>query len=220
MKKINLAIILILSAMLTSGCTKNYETVHEYMKSLDMKMKHPSYIIETKQSIGNKETNYRTYIMDEKWRTEKLSDDGNSYEKLFIYDGIDSLIYQAKSDVAILNYGVEDMEMNDEVRLKKINETNPIDEIIHWGNGDKSINGINNFNPVFINQNEERNGYKCRLIKIDEKKEACVSDRYGIAVYAKDSTKTTTVTNITKKYIPYSTFKVPEGVKKKKNSEI
>lgn len=226
MKKVSLFIMLMLSAILMSGCTQNYETVNEYRHALDMKMKHPSYIIDVKQNKNGKETYYRTYIMDEKWRTDKLSDDGNSYEETYIYDGIDSLIHKAKSDFALLNYGVESMDKNDKNRILKINQTNPTDRLIHWGNEYNLFQGMSTSNPVFINQNDKKNGFKCRLIKVNENKEVCVSDKYGIAVYEKSTEKgngntvITDVIGINIRYTPITTFQLPEGIKRKEYTTL
>ena len=229
MKKISIAIMLIFSTLLISGCTKHYETVDEYIHSINLKMKHPSYIIDIKQINGDKEIYYRTYVIDDKWKTEKLSEDKSSVEKTYIYDGWDLLIHKANSKYAMLNMGVEEIDRNIPKRKLIINQTNPTYDITNWGNEYIKNKEINGFHPVFINQNDTRNGYKCRLIKVNENKESCVSDKYGIAVYqktqkkdnkGKENTTITNVSNIIIKYIPDSTFKLSQEVEKKLPSDI
>ena len=222
MKRISLMLLVPLLFMLT-GCTKKYKTFNEYYDAMKkLKSANNSYIIETKQSAGNNEVYYRTYVKGLKWKTESSLNGGNSYADTILYDGTDVLTYTPGSPDAIVNPFVEILD--DESKNMAINAINPTNVLINWkdlysmmlGNQDSS-------NPEIIENNTSKNGFKCRLIKLDNEREACVSDKYGIAVYHKMNGKTlrgktqTIITNLVKieiKDIPNSTFDLPPGVKK------
>ena len=225
MKKINLAALLILSTFLISGCTKNYATVSEYSNAMNIiKNKNTSYVIEAKQSINNSDIYYRTYVKGDKWKTEGSLNGGNSYGETILYDGIDLLTYTAGSKYAIVNPMME-VYRNDtqKERILAINSANPLNVLINWQDNYNMFSGLKKTNPEFINQNDKRNGFSCRMIKLEENREACISDKYGIAVYQKMKIKSLRgkeqeiITNLVKIEIkdnPNSTFDLPQGVKK------
>ncbi len=187
MKKL-LCLSLLFSICLFTGCTKNYKTVAEYetaMKSVLEQNK--SLTFEATQNVGLIEMYYKTQIKGKKWKTETSMNKGVSYATTVLYDGNELLAYSQGSPYAVINPMLdmlEDSTMEEAESL--INTQNPTNALINWqdGFGLYSTGSLGN-ETEFIDNKANKNGFDCRLIKIGEDEEACVSDKYGIAVYHK-----------------------------------
>ena len=77
----------------------------------------------------------------------------------------------------------------------------------------------------FVNNKDNRNGFDCRLIKLDDSSEICVSDELGISVYQHffvDDPKnkgdkfemTFDLVNVDTSELTDDTFRLPNGIKK------
>ena len=232
MKKMRVALLMMASVLVFSGCTKTYKTVDEYetaMKTVAAKI--PAYTVEVKQVANNGNLYFKTYIKGDKWKTEMSMNEGSSYAAGMLYDGVDLLSYSQGSPYAVKNPMLEIVkkEADSETLKAIINTQNPTGGLFYWRDGialaalDEPIGDSKN--AEFTNQKAKMNGFDCRMIKFGDTREACVSDKYGIAVYHKLTTPnpqkpgvtdelTLNLVKIDTNDIPDSTFELPSGVKK------
>ena len=232
MNKLGTMVLLLASVVMLSGCTKTYKTIDEYESAMkDVSAKIPAYTIEAKQNVDGTELYYKTYLKGEKWKSEFSMNGGSSYVGAVLYDGTDLLSYSSGSPYALKNPMLDMVkkDMDSETLKAVINTQNPTGSLFYWREGlalasmlpadDKGSSG------QFENQKAKMNGFDCRMIKFDDSREACVSDKYGIAVYHKLSAPnpqkrgvtSEVVTNLVKvdiSDIPDSTFDLPSGVQK------
>lgn len=213
--------------LVLTGCTKNYKTVDEYSNAMKIvKDGNSSYTIEAKQNIGNIELYYKSYIKGDKWKTETSMNGGRSYMFTTQYDGVDLLTYSQGSPYATINPAMDMIKDEDsETKSMTINSQNPVYPLFNWKNGFYIFSMMETETPVFLNNKDNKNGFECRLIKFSDEREACISDKYGIAVYQKiiaddikhPGQKQKTTINLVKidtSDIDDSTFELPSGVKK------
>ncbi len=231
MKKNGIIVFLLAGVVMLSGCTKTYKTVDEYesaMKSVFAKI--PAYTIEVKQNVNGRDLYYRTYLKGDKWKTEASIDGGNSYTATILYDGADLVAYPQGSPYAVKNPMIEMIKNKDKETVKAVIDTqNHTSPLFYWREGWAAASlqtpGDNNSNAKFENQKANINGFDCRMIKFENSREACVSDKYGIAVYHKLSVpmpqkpgeNLNVILNLVKidtTDIPESTFELPSGMKK------
>lgn len=231
MKKI-FCLCALISMCLLTGCTKNYKTVSEYNAAMKkVRASIPAYTIEVKQSIPMLELYYRSFHKGDKWKTETSMNSGNSYAMTTLYDGIDLLTYSAGSPFALSNPMMEILSKeNDETKQMAIKMSNPIMSIFDWAEDFNSLEDLNDENASFIDNKANKNGFDCRMISLNNNKEVCINDKYGIAVYSKmtfenPKTKLTeemelNVIKIDTTDLPESTFELPAGVKKQTLDKI
>lgn len=220
MKKI-LCLGLVASICLLTGCTKNYKTVSEYETAMQtVKKQHQNLTIEAKQSVGAIDLYYKTQTKGNKWKTQISMNNGGSYMSTILFDGNDLLTYSQGSPYAVTN-PVLDMMSDDDQETKEaaIRMQNPTSPLLNWQNGFGLLSmGTLSGNTEFVNNKDKKNGFDCRLIKIGEQEEACVSDKYGFAVYHKiNSEKGDVIIDLVKVEttdIPESEFELPQGVSK------
>lgn len=225
MKKLAL---LLLPVLLLSGCTKNYKTVEEYESEMQAVRKANSYIVEIKQQTPMAELYYKSYVKGDKWKTELSMNNGASYMTTVLYDGVDLLSYSSGTPYAVVNPAMEMVDDEDpEYKVALINSQNPVNPIFHWYDDFSFVSNLTSApnKGVFEDNKANKNGFDCRMIKFSEDREACVSDKYGIAVYYKikfeDPRKPgeiqETIFNLVKieeSEILDSEFELPQGVKK------
>ena len=231
MNKLGTMVLLLASVVMLSGCTKTYKTIDEYESAMkDVSAKIPAYTIEAKQNVDGTELYYKTYLKGEKWKSEFSMNGGSSYMAAILYDGTDLLSYSQGSPYALKNPMLDMLkDMDSETVKAAINSQNPTGPLFYWREG-LALAALlpaeeDNSGAQFENQKSNMNGFDCRLIKFDDSREACVSDKYGIAVYHKlvapnpknPAEKQEVALNLVKidtTDIPDSTFDLPSGVKK------
>ena len=212
--------------MLT-GCSKNYKTVDEYSDAMNaIKESNSSYTIEAKQTMGSIEVYYRSFIKGNQWKTETSMNGGNSYMSTTQYDGTDLLTFAPGSAYAMINPAMDIIKDEDsETRMMTINSQNPVYSLLNWRNNFSIFSMPETETPVFLNNKDSKNGFECRLIKFSDEREACISDKYGMAVYQKmiigdiknPEAKKEIILNVLKidtSNIEDSTFELPNGVEK------
>lgn len=207
--------ILGLSAMADSR-VYNYKSVKEFKNAADRVQKSNSYTLEVKQRIESMgavvDLYNKAYMKNGKWRAEISSDGGQTYSSVIIFDGKDCFLCEHG-----MPYGLKFNPLNNSLSVSK-NKGNPVDALFYW-DGHGSLLGKDG--GKIINNNAKMNGFNCRLIRMNDTAEACISDRLGIAVYYKvksaeplmGSTQTTTlnVVKVNTADIPDSVFKLPSG---------
>ena len=231
MNKLGTMVLLLASVVMLSGCTKTYKTIDEYESAMkDVSAKIPAYTIEAKQNVDGTELYYKTYLKGEKGKSEFSMNGGSSYMAAILYDGTDLLSYSQGSPYALKNPMLDMLkDMDSETVKAAINSQNPTGPLFYWREG-LALAALlpaeeDNSGAQFENQKSNMNGFDCRLIKFDDSREACVSDKYGIAVYHKlvapnpknPAEKQEVALNLVKvdtADIPDSTFDLPSGVKK------
>ena len=231
MKKLGMMVFLLAGVVMLSGCTKTYKTVDEYETAIKaVTAKIPAYTIEAKQNVNGAELYYKTFVKGDKWKSEISMNGGSSYMAAILYDGTDLLSYSQGSPYALKNPMLDMLkDMDSETVKAAINSQNPTGPLFYWREG-LALAALlpaeeDNSGAQFENQKSNMNGFDCRLIKFDDSREACVSDKYGIAVYHKlvapnpknPAEKQEVALNLVKidtTDIPDSTFDLPSGVKK------
>lgn len=220
MKKI-LCLGLVISICLLTGCTKNYKSVSEYETAMQtIKKQHKAMTIEAKQIVGAMELYYKTQTKGNKWKTQISMNNGGSYMSTMLYNGDELLSYSQGSPYAVTN-PILDIMSNDNQEEKDyaIKMQNPTNPLLNWQDGFGLLSlGTLGENTEFVNNKDNRNSFDCRLIKLGDKEEACISDKYGIAVYHKiTSEKGEMIIDLVKVEttdIPESEFELPQGVRK------
>lgn len=206
MRKISLLLILLIC--FSSACTKQYKNVDEY--SSDMKKVRQNLnnytIIGNIDTLGNVIL-FKTFIKDNKWKTISSLKDG--YKFTYLYDGKDVYLYI--NDKILVKNPINPYAKQN--KISTINGQNPTNPIIDW---DFDEFKQPNDEPYKFKNNQIINGYKCRLVYTTDY-EACISDKYGIAVYANSSLKNQeikyNVTKISNNTVPSEEFIVPTGLK-------
>lgn len=215
MKKL-LCLSVLASICLLTGCTKNYKTVGEYEDAMKtVRDSHQSYTMEVKQDIASLNMYYKTFVKDNKWKTEISMNGGTSYASGMLYDGSELLQYSQGSPYAVIN-PASDMLKDDNKEAMELSMSmlNPSLSLLYWSDS------LDYGNAVFGNNKETKNGYECRMIQYGDSKEVCVSDKLGVAVYVRlknDKTGGDVTYNLVKiatNDIPDSEFGLPAGIKK------
>lgn len=229
MRKVSTMFLLFVSAVIFSGCTKTYKTVEDYdtaMKTVRSKI--PAYTIEAKHELQGASLYYKSYVKGNKWKTEMSLNGGNSYLSTILYDGTDLLSYTLGSPYAMKNPAIDVMgkEMDEESLRSVIDMQNPTSALFTWHDGYPIMAALPaDAEPKaeFENQKANVNGFDCRMIKFGTDREACVSDKYGIAVYHKLKLQepkagqdeiSINLVKVDTSDIPDATFELPDGVKK------
>ena len=226
MKK-SLLFTLILCTCLFTGCTKNYKTVDEYSTAMkEVRNQLGDYTIEAKIMTDDGDVDCISYKKGDKWKTETSKNNGRVFNDGILYDGKEVYSYSKKHKMAmsipfkqmLQKSGVNDNESLDMV-MKIVN---PTGILFYWDLDE--IKGQDGSSWTF-GKNIKKNNFPCRMLQHADGAEVCVSDKYGIAVYAKISTpqKGNTEFNVkTIKNTPIldSDLGLPKGVKKMSMSEL
>ena len=220
MKKV-LVPALLLCMCLFTGCAKKYDSIKDYAQAMqEVKTKLGDYTIETVISSKSLNMNCITYKIDNLWKTETSKNGGKDYSDGILYDGHEVYSYSKIQNVAmsmpfkqILEQKGEDNEKAIDVIIKMIN---PTGILFYWDLDDMVENGSNGWD---FGKMTKKNNYKCRMLHHKSGGEVCVSDKYGIAVYAKINTPKQgeveyNVKNISNKPLNVSDIGLPEGIKK------
>ena len=222
MKKLLLACTAI---MLLTGCTKNYKTVDEYETAMKaVRDSQPAYTIEVKQGTSIAELYYKNTTKGNKWKTEMSMNGGKSYMTTMLYDGSELLQYSANSPYAVSNPAL-DASDDEETKNSMLEMLNPVSPVFSWKDGYSMFAALSDSEQTaeFTNNKANMNGFDCRMIKFGEDREACVSDKYGIAVYEKMKYEdprrgteeiTFNVVKIDTADVPDSSFELPKGIEK------
>lgn len=187
MKK-SLIIMLVACICLATGCTKNYKSVSEYADAMAQVRKNLRYYtIETVISNNSTDSYFRSYIKGDKWKTETSQNSGKTYDgNGVLYDGVEVYSYSSEQHMAVSipfgkmleKQGVKDKKITNMI-MKYIN---PAGFVYDWTMEDKDLDK----SLTFGKKNVKKNGFKCRMLQsTNDDSEICVSDKYGIAVYAK-----------------------------------
>lgn len=120
------------------------------------------------------------YIKGNKARVEVKPKFLDSRNTTTIYNGENVYQYEnGKNEAVLVTQGINDA-------LEEILQLTPAYSLLNFKPGVLEKNKSNSLkDPVIINSNDSKNGFKCRLIKFGDKREICVSDEYKIAVYEK-----------------------------------
>ena len=221
MKKFALSALLIGVFMFT-GCTKNYKTFEEYSDAMEeVRDKLGDYTVETVISTPEADINCRTYKKGEKWKTETSKNNGKTYSDGILYDGKEVYSFSTVNKMA-MSIPFKQMlskeganEDNIEMVMKVIN---PTGILFYWDLDDLGNKGGDN-NSISLGKITAKNDFKCRMISYKAGGEACISDKYGIAVYLKINTPEKgdieyNVKTILNNSLNDSDLDLPEGVKK------
>jgi len=220
--KNNLLLILVLCIFLLTGC-KKYDTIEEYAHAMkEVRAKLNSYTMEIDVSTNNIDEHYIAYINGHNWKTEKV-DDNKNFQDGILYDGKEVWTY-SKSKTSAVQVPFRLMLAMQGINLKKTNDTvmkiiNPIGVLVNWSFNE--MTGYIDENAWDFGKKKKYNGYKCRMIEnLDNDDIVCVSDKYGVAVYAKikdDKTNTImeyNVKNISNAPLTEKDLDIPDGIKK------
>ena len=222
MKKI---VLLLSLTIIFSGCTKQYSSIDKYKEDMQaVRNGFPAYTLEVSQTIPKYDLKYKSYVKDDKWVTEVSKDNGISNFVTLVSSGKDLCYYSKNSDFAIL-LPVEKLliDKTRENKSDKIWMLNPIAHLFYWHDGRGIFDSLNLIaNDVDTNRKKydvgtsqakisknltKINGFDCRMINFGNSefgREACISEKYGIAVYSKLHTKDSKnnpielITNVTK----------------------
>lgn len=247
MKKI---VLLLSLTVIFSGCTKQYSSIDKYNEDMQtVRNSFPAYTLEVSQTIPNYNLKYKSYVKDDKWVTEVSKDNGVSNFVTLVSSGKDLCYYSKDSEFAIL-LPVEKLliDKTRENKSDKIWMLNPIANLFYWTDGRGIFDSLNLIaNDVDTNRKKydvgtsqakisknltKMNGFDCRMITFGNNefgREACISEKYGIAVYSKLKTKnsknnsieiTTNVTSIDVNDIPNSLVNLPKDKSKITRREL
>ena len=185
--------LLLISVCLLTGCTKQYSSVSEYSTDMNkVRNKLGDYTIEATISSNDVNGYYKSFIKNNKWRAEGSKDNGNTYNTVILYDGNKVYAYEKNKNIAI-DMPIKEMLKQSNVDNEKaefvMKFINPMGILIYWDLDNISGNIDGSWQ---IGTKSKKNGFDCRMIsyKLSPSDEVCVSDKYGIAVYAKLTTKT------------------------------
>lgn len=221
MKK-NFLCLIILCLCLVTGCTKNYKTVQEYSDEMTALRKQlGDYTIEAVITTDDAETYVKSYIKDPKWKTETSKNNGKSYQDGILYDGKEVYSYSKKENLAMAIPFKQMIAKEKNVDAKTtdlvMKYINPTGFVYDWTTGATNLDN----DLKFGDKNVVKNEFKCRMIlsKTDDSS-ICVSDKYGVAVYAKikdpkkDSYIEFNVKKIENNPLTENDLNLPAGMKK------
>lgn len=200
--------------ILLTGCTKNYNSVTEYANAMAKVKAGKSYTIEMKLDVNNKISHVKSFVKNDKWACELSNNNGNTYDNGLIKINDDIISTDKTNKLAIKMFNTK--------KLGKVADfVNPAYTLINWDQ-----NFQDETKPVkgeFTNNKAKMNNFDCRMIKFDDGREACISDKYGIAVYQRidmpnPKTKqieenTFNVISIDTTELADSTFEIPSDYK-------
>ena len=161
---------LLISLFIITGCTKNYnsiknyDSVDDYAKAMkEVRLKNNNYTIRGILDAKAYILNFSMYKKNNKCKTKFIN---NKVTLTYLYDGESLYLYNEK--YIVKNFNNESLDLT---RLLNI--------IFDW-----SV-----WEDLKFNGNKNINNYDCRLLsfKSQEKRayfNACISDKYGIAVNA------------------------------------
>ncbi len=213
---------LILSIFLFTGC-KRYDSIVEYVQAMqEVRTKLNSYTLEVDVSTNGTDEHYIAYIKHSKWKTEKI-DNNKAYIDGILFDGKEVWTYSnSKSSAVQVPFRL--MLAMQGINTNKTNDTvmkivNPVGVLLTWSLNE--MTGEVNEESWDFGKMKKYNGYRCRMIEsLDNDDVVCVSDKYGVAVYAKiqDSKTNKTVEynvkNISNRDLSEKDMDVPDGIKK------
>ena len=227
MKKRNM-ILTLFAVSLLCGCTKNYKTVDEYYSQMKkISSANSSYTLDLKTTQENKTVNTKVYSKSGKWKSVADLGVSNISKIYYLYDGEKILSYDDNSKIAI-EVPINKLQDNQSLKEKINKNDDPAFTFINWHESMEQIKSMTNPEDTSIPKVPKefvvKNGFDCRLIKYTDNIEACISDKYGIAVYERfkldnktakmqNIEMTLDVTNINTDEIPDSELEVPSGKK-------
>lgn len=209
MKKLSFLFIFLLLINVTWADTVyNRKSVRKFDKD---------YTLEVKQrldGVASVDLYHRAYLKKDKWKAETSNDGGKTFPSVILFDGKDCTMYWDS-----MPYAIKYPDFSSTTSKLPQNASNPVEGLFYW-----DANGaiFNLKNAKVINNNANMNGFNCRLIKIDDFAEACISDSLGIAVYYKlksiepltgmEQTNILNLVKVNTSNIPDSVFKLPQGL--------
>lgn len=188
MKKFCFVFILACMFMLT-GCTKNYKTVSEYSADMTkVRQRLGDYTIEAVVTSRDADVYCKSRIKNNLWKTEVSHNGGKTYIEGILYDGSRLYSYSNQENIAMeiplrqmfAKGGVKDAKMMD----KTVKFMNPTGLVYNWD----AIEATNIDKLWTFGERTKKNNYNCRMLTLSRGGEACISDKYGVAVYLKVST--------------------------------
>ena len=221
MKK-GLLLILMISLFIFTGC-KKYDTIEEYSVAMkEVRTRLNSYTIEAEVSDNGNMTYYKGYMNGQNWKTEELTNDKKTYYKGILYDGKEVWTYTNTKTSAVqvpfrLMLAMQGIgsHQNSDMIMKIIN---PLGILVNWSLSEYT--GEVNEDAWDFAGMKNFNGFRCRMIEnMNNEDSVCVSDKYGIAVYAKikgkdDNYTEYNVKSISNRALTQQDMDLPEGIKK------
>ena len=202
MKKF-LILILVLIPLFLSGCSDKYKTIQEYSSDMtNLRTKLGDYTFESvttiknsnefynsymkamkvknppKQTNKNQETNIysKTYIKGKLWKTENSAIKNRLYTSGLIFDGENIYSYSKNSSDAV----PIELGQNKKDDIASHAFVNPSLLLYYW----------KEFGSMSLGRKTKKNDFECHMVRYGKNGkdgEACISDKYGIAVYLKTS---------------------------------
>lgn len=223
MKK-SMIISLLVSALILCGCAKKYDSVSDYATAMnEVRAKAGDLTFEVSQNAEKKQNEMKCYLKGNKWNTV-FAEGG------LMFDGSDVYAYSNKNMYAIKMPFKEMFEKakNNPDAPKSLDVlykfSNPVGPLVYW---DEIFVTDNKHNAALVFAgNNEKNGFPCRMIKNSQNEEACISDKYGVAVYMKvvnpknNDIVETNVKSIKTGNIDEKDINLPEGMKKVAMSDL
>lgn len=165
------------------------------------------YVIEGDINVDGQRLPFKSYVADKKWRTEYTNSKG---VYTFLYNGKKFYSYGPNAKGALsFNFNEND-----------IKQRNPINPILNWKNGGSVTTKIPDNMPFGNKVTSKRgqiNGFDCMMINLSASRMACVSEKYGFAVYLRYvfSNGNSTVVNVrsVEPLRDRNAFKLPRGFK-------
>jgi hypothetical protein len=221
-KKFLLCTLVLLPLCLLTGCTKNYKTVSEYSAAMsEVRNNLGDYTIEADLLSGNKNLYVKSLCKNDLWKAETSNDNGKTYVNTLLYDGKEIYTYAKGQPIAVsipFKKMITTQGSDNNDAEKAVKWMNPLGVTYNWDLYLKE----DDINKTFeLGKIVKKNGFDCRMVTyINGDGEFCISDKYGIAVYAKltDKTKNQTmeinVKSIDNAMLNPSDFELPAGIKK------
>ena len=211
MKKLLLCFALV--GLLLTGCTKNYESVDDYVKEMkEKRAKYEVFFFEANKADVNGNTFSRNMFEGNKFRTDLSDDAGYTYKSSVLYDGKDVYEFVEADKTAVVTSGVD---------AQTAIEMNPFYPVTNWWEDIES----GKVSAKFVKNKYFEDSFNCRLLDFSDGREACIADNYGIATYYKQEPKSQgykregviiDVIHIdVKTTVPPNLFVLPEDVVKK-----
>ncbi len=177
MKKVFLFIFILGVAIISSGCKKDYETAsefYEYSKNLRQKPD-VAYVFDLQVETARGKSPYKVFTKNGQLRVETVDlESYTEYSSLFLQDSNTKVLYDPIARNASI---VSDR--------REMQEYNPIDFMLNWGDGDKDY-----IDDIFkLGKTAKINELPCQMVysnNLNDKSnsfEFCVNEELGVATY-------------------------------------
>lgn len=177
MKKVFLFIFILGVAIIFSGCKKKYETAAEFYEHSKGLREKPdiAYVFDVLVETARGKSPYKVYTKNGQLRVETVDlESYTEYSSLFLQDSTTKVVYDPIMRQARILADKREMQ-----------EYNPIDFMLNWGNGDKEY-----IDEVFkLGKTVKINETPCKMVysnNVNDKNnsfEFCVNEELGIATY-------------------------------------